>query len=223
MRWLLVGLSLLLLTGAASAKPLGDEIIRPDAIPCYLDWVTFDWDFSQGDHGFTTVAGGGAEVWEHGSTSMLSVSPLIMWATVLAGEYPDGAGQGLLSPSFLVTEETAMVEVYHYYDTEAHFDGCNVKVNGVVIPPYSGYEDTLHPDCTCVGGQEGFTGEGGWRLDCFEVAGFSGEVITLRFDFGSDGTEHSHPGWYIAAVRVGGQDPTGPEGETWGQIKGMFR
>jgi bacillopeptidase F (M6 metalloprotease family) len=71
--------------------------------------------------------------------------------------------------------------------------------------------------------EEGFTGHNAtWGWDCFDLSQFMDQEVVLCFDFGSDSSV-TYPGWYIAQVRVGSDSPSPVEGETWGQIKGMFK
>ncbi len=115
-------------------------------------YTAIEWDFDLGPHGFTTVSCGGAPVWEWGLETQQKGAyefglPVRCWSTVLNGNYPNNAGQGLLSPPFRVKESSRWAEVDVYYSTEwggapwlggnpdTTMDGFNVKVNGVLVKP----------------------------------------------------------------------------------------
>ena len=199
-----------------------DDPILPGPVPCQLDWIIYDWDFQLGDCGFTPLDGAGQAVWEYGATGLIPDAPAFVWGTVLEGAYPSNSGHSIISPVFTVSEETTLVEVVHYYDLQGTSAGCNIKVNGAILPPYSGYDGEIGSNCTQVGGESGFTGSGGWRTDCFELSSFWNQAIALRFDFGSDVSMSSCPGWYLATVRIGGMTPTFKEETTWTRIKSLF-
>jgi len=235
--WCLLTLGAVTLTGVASADTTADEVARsgvtgadaagtvkppappvpqPTRVPCNLGPVAMDWDFSIGEHGFTTADcdNGGQPVWEWGATSFIPGAPARVWGTILAGNYPNDAGQGLLSPPWVVSENCWLVEVLHYFDVEANYDGCNLVVMpyGNVWEPSGGYSVPAISTNTsyyawCVDGEPGWTGaSSGWRVDCFDLSEFMNQQVAIEFDFGSDESVTA-PGWYIARVRVGSPEP----------------
>jgi hypothetical protein len=196
-------------------------------VPCGLNTITYDWDFSQGDMGFTASicdpAGGPA--WEWGA-STIPGAPGNVWGTVLSGSYANNTGDGLISPSFTVDVGTELVEVYHYYDIETNYDGGNLIVDGQVVPPYGGYDGVISTSTSyyayCTDLEEGFTGHDQmWRTDCFDLTPFMGQTVQLEFDFGSDSSV-TYPGWYLGWVKVGTQ-VVPDEKFSWGYIKGLYR
>lgn len=195
------------------------EVVPPRPLPCNLSVVAHDWDFAEGDQGFSTVDcdDGGVSPWEYGPTTLVDGAPGNVWGTVLDADYPDDSGQGLVSPSFVVGPDSDLLEVLHYFDTESQYDGCNVSVgiwpNSTVITPIGGYtvsEISSSPSfyAWCVDAEPGWSGSsGGWVVDCFDLSAFLGEEIQVEFDFGSDVSIHA-PGWYLARVTVGGTGPS---------------
>lgn len=184
---------------------------------CDLVQVAYDWDFETGAHDFYVVDcdQGGVQVWEYGATDSIPDAPRQVWGTVLNGDYPEGSGSGLASPSFLVTGATCWVEVYHYYETEAGYDGGNVSIgiwpDSQRIEPVDGYSGSISSDpdrfAFCVDEEMGWTGSSErWRVDCFDLTPFLGQQVALEFDFGSDASG-SAPGWYLARVAVGSPAP----------------
>lgn len=225
-------LSLLMIALLASTLALAEkpttELPQRYRLPCGLNTVTFDWNFAQGDQGFTTAVcePEGLPAWEYGNETTIPGSPGMVWGTVLNGSYASNTGDGLISPSFLVEVGTEMVEIHHYYDIETNYDGGNLTVNGVVVPPMVGYDGVISESANyyayCLDLEDGFTGHDNlWRTDCFDLSDFMGQTVTLEFDFGTDSSV-TYPGWYIAWIKVGSLVVI-EEGHSWGHIKGLYR
>ncbi|MDD5719489.1 MAG: hypothetical protein PHQ53_07370 [Candidatus Krumholzibacteria bacterium] len=221
---------------ALADKEVYPDVASPTRDACELESVMFNWDFSEANHGFTPVvcdATGGAPSWAWGATDIAG-APAAVWGTVLVGNYPNNAGEGLLSPVFAVTPDSYLMEIYHYVHVENNFDGGNVKVDDQVILPINGYTHPIISESTsyyafCVDGQPGYSGNGYngpsqvWLVQCFDLSAFMGQEIQVRFDFGSDSSV-AYPGWYLGYVKIGTDDGTvAMENETWTQIKGIFR
>jgi hypothetical protein len=207
--------ALIAAVGFAIAQEKPEQLALP-ALPdasCNLLYVAHDWDFSINDQGFTTStcdATGGAEVWEWG-TSTIAGAPGTVWGTVLAGNYPTNAGQGLLSPAFEVTAITDKMEILSYLQTETNFDGGNVTVNDALLQPNPVYNATINTSTSyyayCVDNEAGWTGSSSspsqnWVAQCFDLSAYVGQTIQVRFDFGSDASV-TYPGWYLGYVRIG--------------------
>ena len=217
-------LTVLLIVGVASValaeKPIVINDNAPTRVECAFENVMYEWDFTDGDHGFTTSDCGGLPVWELGNAYGEDC-----FGTIIAGDYPNLAGEALNSPAFVVDGSTYLVQIYHFYDIEGYFDGGNLLVNGVVVDPMEGYPETaLYSGASCVGGQPGFSGHLSvvdFFDSCFELSGFMGEEVSLSFQFGSDSSVQ-YPGWYIATVLVGG-DVVANDGTTWSTMKALYR
>ncbi|MCK4303005.1 MAG: hypothetical protein KAY24_02065 [Candidatus Eisenbacteria sp.] len=231
MRRLIVLFVLAGLTGVAFAeKPVFDEPDQPIDIQCDLTEVVYDWDFATGDHGFFTelCEVGGVTAWEYGATTYIAGAPGNVWGTVLNDDYPNETGDGLISPSFLVDESTVLMEIFHYFDIETNYDGCNIVVNGIVITPMTGYsvpEISTSPNyyAWCVDMEPGWTGHNAvWAYSCFDLSQFMDQEVRFSLEFGSDDSVN-YPGWYIAYIKVGNAGGTATDGDTWGAIKSMFR
>lgn len=221
----------LLIAGTALAeKPFHPTGALPDSrVPCGLQSVTYDWTFADGDQGFTTAACDveGAPVWEHGPTTYIPGAPAGVWATVLEGDYATKSGDALLTPEFTVTEDTRLLEIYHYYDMENLWDGGNVTVNGTLLTPELGYPGMISVPgdwyAWCVDFEMGFTGlDSGWWTSCFDLTPFLGQTIQVAFEFGSDDM-FVEAGWYIGSVKVGSDNPVSTQPATWSGIKSIYR
>jgi bacillopeptidase F len=230
MRVLFCALCLLLAIGTAMAgDPPQANPVQPPRTSCNLPSVAHNWDFSAGDQGFTHSpcdGTGGIPVWAFG-TSTIPGAPGTVWGTVLGGSYPNNAGEGLHAPAFTVDNSSYLMEIYHYFDVETDFDGCNVKVNGTVVTPEGGYTGTISTSTTyyayCVDMQLGWTGhDATWRTDCFDLSAYMGQGVDVEFDFGSDSSV-TYNGWYISYVKVGGQGGTPAIPSTWGAIKSLYQ
>ena len=208
---------LVLVVVAGGLAVAGEKPVRPpidfgaiQRIPCNMTTVNIDWDFAVSDQGFTTTtcdATGGASVWEYGTTSYVPGAPGTVWGTVLEGDYPVDAGEGLISPPFFVDGDHDVMEILAYVDAETEYDGGNVTVNDTVIPPIDDYPAIINSSpayyAYCVDDEEGFTSHPAtWEQQCFDLVGYLGQTIQVRFDFGSDRSV-TDPGWYLAYVRIG--------------------
>jgi hypothetical protein len=197
-------------------------------VECAFQNVMYNWDFNEGDSGFTTALceDGAVPTWQYGYWAEIDVNA---WFTGTSEEdYHSESGHSLISPSFLVDASTYMVEVAHWYNIETSYDGGNLSVNGMVVEPMIGYPDDEISDSVnfyawCVDGEPGFTGLSGTEVvhSCFDLSAFLGETVQLSFDFGSDSSV-TYPGWAIFRVSVG-SDVVPVDGTTWSAVKGMFR
>ncbi len=217
---------LALTTGALAEKPVieSDGVATP-RVACDLNNVVYDWNFADGDQGFTTMMCDteGEPVWQHGTDATYGT----VWGTVLDGEYPSNAGEALVSPTFMVDATTQFVEVVHFYSIENNYDGANLTVNGEVVPPLAGYDVEEISSSTafyawCVDGEPGLTGTGltDFVTSCFDLSAFIGEEVALEFTFGSDSSV-TYPGWYLASVQVGSQ-VVSTEASTLSDIKALY-
>jgi bacillopeptidase F len=219
----------LLLAPALAGDKEDDLAVDVTRVSCGLQSVMYDWDFNVSSHGFAaTTCGGGLSVWAWGAESTIPDSPGNLWATVLNGNYPNLAGDSLMSPTFTVTPDAYLLEILNYVHIESNYDGGNLKVNGQIIAPIGGYTHTMNTSPICVASQAGFSGNGYqgpsqvWLTQCFDLSAYMGQDVELQFDFGSDSSV-MYPGWYLAYVKIGTDTVIANEDNTWTQIKGIFR
>jgi hypothetical protein len=227
MKTLLTIMCVLVITSVALAdKPIQTVDNPVDRVECPFENITYDWTFLGGDdHGFTTgpCDDGGVPVWEF---FYWADEDVYFWTTNGDEDYPNDAGDSLISPSFLVDGSTYLVELLHGYSFEPSFDGGNLSVNGVVVEPMGGYPDDELSDSEsyyawCVDGEPGFTDFGVWGYDCFDLSDFMGEDVQLSLDIGSDSSV-TYGGWVVGALLVG-SDVVATEGSTWSAVKGLYR
>jgi len=160
--------------------------------------------------------------WEWGaftSGPMAGYSGTNGWATSIGGDYPVSANTTLDTPApFLVLEANAMLEFWHWYDTEASYDGGNVKISidgggsWNVITPLTGYPG-IAGATNPLSGEPIFCGhnQGFWELAQFDLSGYVGESVMFRCHFGSD-ISIVYPGWYIDNVTISGGGVSVPPG-----------
>jgi len=207
---------------------------------CNFVSICYDWDFEMSDHGFVPAPCGdtGTPVWQYGLETTIPGAPGNVWGTILNGDYLASSGEGLLSPVFTVSESCNWMEIKHYVYTEGYltgsgniYDGGNVTVDEIVIPPIEGYDGLVNVGLqACVDDEEVFAGDvtagvpnRTWGTSCFDLSQFMGMTIQVRFDFGSDSSVQ-RPGWYLAYVRLGTtEQPVGREETTWGTLKSLYR
>jgi hypothetical protein len=179
----------------------------------------------------------GLPAWEWGIDTTIPAPPAPygpnVWGTVLNGSYSSNTGDGLVSPLFAIDiGVNELVEWVHYVDIETNYDGGNVVVldgagGETVLVPMAGYPATLSTStyyyAYCVDLEDGYTGHDAiWATACADLSPWDGEVIALRFDFGSDSSV-TYPGWFLAGVTLGTETGTPVEHGSWTTIKALFR
>ncbi len=110
-----------------------------------------------------------------------------------------GAGGGLLFRQWIKTE----------YDAGTHYwDGAVIRVSSdggatfTLIEPTHGYPALItdNPDSPFAADQPCLAGDGGgWETLLLDLAGYAGQNVIVRFEFGSD-LYISDEGWYVANV-----------------------
>jgi subtilisin family serine protease/bacillopeptidase F (M6 metalloprotease family) len=171
----------------------------------------FAWDFETEDGGFTPTGG----VWEWGvptSGPSSAHSGTKLWATVLAGTYPNNANAKLDIPPIALSgsEPYATLTFWHWYLTENTFDGGNVKIsadNGAtwtILTPFAGYDGTASTANKGIPGEKCFMGTttgNFWQQELFDLSPYVGQEIVIRYHFGSDGSVNKD-GWYVDDVMI---------------------
>jgi hypothetical protein len=137
-----------------------------------------------------------------------------VWGTVVAGNYTDNACWQLdLNLGLVVTSEAATVEFYHWFYSQASYDGCNFKVsvdNGatwtVLTPTSGGYSTTALLVTTCMTGQPAWAGTTpwAWQRCVIPIGQFVGQVPIFRFEFSSNATTSTYPGFYFDDFEIWG-------------------
>jgi extracellular elastinolytic metalloproteinase len=112
-----------------------------------------------------------------------------------------------LTSSNLVLDTISTLSFWHYYETDATFDGgvVEISVDGGSswqdLGPYmiqNGYNETLDPEATSLGNRQAFSGSSGGNFiqTVVRLTGFAGKTAKIRFRFTSDVTI-GDDGWYI--------------------------
>ncbi len=186
----------------------------PDAGYYHFEIVEeFVWDFELDDGGFVQTG----DVWEWGAPTTgpgAAHSGANLWATILAGDYPNSANATLDVPqiTLAVSKPYSLLSFWHWYNMETNYDGGNVKISTdggatfQVITPVGGYDGTARTTNLGIPGEPCFTNlSNGWLEEMFDLSAYAGQSITLRFHFGSD-TSVYRAGWYVDDVRLRSSD-----------------
>jgi len=175
-------------------------------------------DFESDDGGYV-----GTGLWQWGSPTSgpgNAHSGVNVWATNLSGDYEASSNYTLDSPEITIGSDDPTLSFWHWYDTEASFDGGNVKISTdggatwIVIEPVGGYPGTsnssnpLYPEPIFCGHDQGL-----WEQVTFDLSTYAGQTASFRWHLGSDGSVQ-YPGWYIDDVDItsGGSPPPPPSG-----------
>lgn len=151
-------------------------------------------------------------VWEWGtptqSTGPSSAhSGVKVWGTDLDANYPASCNNKLDTPLFVVPAY-AELTFWHWYDTEASYDGANIKISTdggatwTVLTPLNGYTGTansanpLYPEPIWTGHVQKY-----WEEETVDLSAYNGMEVKIRFHFGSD-TSVQYPGWFIDDVGI---------------------
>jgi hypothetical protein len=140
----------------------------------------------------------------------------------VAGSDDQSGVMHLDSPAIPLPLATRPVLLFdHYFATEKHFDGGNLKisVNGSAFELveseaflFNDYNGWLLPEGfndNPLAGQDAFVGtnenssRGSWGQSQVDLSAYAkgGDTVVLRFDFGTDGC-HGQDGWYVDNVRL---------------------
>lgn len=112
--------------------------------------------------------------------------------------------------SFTVTGSQPNLSFYHYYNTEASWDGGVVEINDngtwVDAEPYfilNGYNSTINTNqASAISDRKAFSGNAGkWLNTKIDLSEFIGETIEIRFRFASDAAEGGD-GWYLDDIQL---------------------
>jgi hypothetical protein len=156
------------------------------------------------------VANPSTAAWEWGvptSGPMAAHSGTKLWATVLGGNYTGNANWKLTSDNFIASSDNPALQFWHWYDTEAAFDGGNVKISTdsgttwTIITPEGGYPGIANSLNIGIASEPCFTGhiQGYWEQETFILPVDSGQSFMIRWHFSTDGSG-GYPGWYIDDV-----------------------
>jgi len=163
-------------------------------------------DFEASNGGYVS-SGTGVGLWEWGTPTSGpggAHSGSKLWATGLAGNY--GGCDVKLDKAVTLPSGSVSLIFWHWYDTEASYDGGNVKIstdNGstwtILMPEggYTGTGNTANP----LSGEPIFTGhvQKYWEKETINLNAYAGQSVIVRWHFGSDSSVH-YPGWYIDDV-----------------------
>jgi len=210
----------------------------PEQPCCPSIYTCYVVDFNESPGGFVVEPCEGDPIWEWGvpvgipGIACDDVPVTNVLGTLLGGDYVPCGERAIIGP-FEINEYCWCMELCHFYDTEANYDGGNVVVSTdggatwQIITPQRGYDGVGSAyGAACTMGQPIFTGHQfntAFLRDCFNLEQFIGQSILIGFNFGADSSVF-YPGWYIKWVKIGSDEPTSPvENTSWGRVKSMYR
>jgi hypothetical protein len=204
---------------------------------CPFPHVCQSLDFNVGQGNLVVLPCGGEPVWEWGEAIWApgiacdGVPVTNALATDLDDDYPHLAGEIAMVGPFVITETCWCLELCHYYDIEAGFDGGNVKISTdagatwELLWPARGYDRLAYAAPNCIAGEWVFSGRqfsGGFIRDCFYMRDYIGETVWFGFFFGSDASIE-YPGWVVKWIKTGSYWYSPVEDASWGLIKSLYR
>jgi hypothetical protein len=156
---------------------------------------TNDWQWGSPEHGGPEGAHSGEKV----------------WGTILDGNHSPGPLLSSLFSDTLLLDSAVILTFWHWYETEAMFDGGNVKLstddgsNWTILTPQDGYDGILSDVFfNPLGGEPAFYGlSGDWIMETLDLSAYAGQAVLIKFDFGADNSFEAS-GWYIDDFTVMG-------------------
>jgi hypothetical protein len=164
------------------------------------------YDFEGGDGGFTADGD-----WQHGVPATgpgNAHSGINVFGTLINGQYTVGPLLSTLISRAIRLGSHSTLSFWHWYGTEEFYDGGNVKISTnagtdwSLITPAGGYDGLLSTGYeNPIGGEMAFSGGSGpWSQEIFDLSMYDGELVIIKFDFGSDNLVVIGSGWYIDDV-----------------------
>jgi parallel beta-helix repeat protein len=154
---------------------------------------------------------GGTGCWEWGTPTYASGPPgaysgSYCWGTVLSSTYAASSCCTLDSPPINL-DAPAILTFWHWFDIEDYWDGGIVQISTdggatwTQLTPVGGYPYT-YTNNSCIGSIPNYGGlTAGWVQAQFDLSAYAGDVVILRWMFGSD-TSVQYAGWYIDDVAI---------------------
>jgi hypothetical protein len=199
-----------------------EDVLIEDGLTTTVDFALEGYaywcDFENSDGGLISDNPNG---WQWGIPAngpASAYSGVKLWGTVLSADYPSNANYKLDTPvPFFIVSPLAALEFWHWYDIESYWDGGNIKVSADggtswdIIFPDGGYpEDAASTANAGIPGEPCYSGtQATWTLTYFDLSGYIGQSIIIRWHFGSDGSIN-YPGWFIDDVSVSGAEIPDP-------------
>jgi len=172
----------------------------------------FDTDNGQWTATPATDAWGWGIPW--GVTGLTPHSTPNVWGTYLTGNYTNNACWQLdLNLGMVISSEAATVEFWHWFYSQATYDGCNFKIsvdNGatwtVLTPTQGGYNLAALGTGSCMTGQPAWVGTTphAWQFCVIPIGDYAGQVPIFRFEFASNATTNTYPGFYFDDFTIWG-------------------
>jgi len=200
--------------------PTEGEIVGP-----FVSAPFYEFDIGHSNPGLTHI--GPRDDWEYGVPSYGPTDVPIgtkCWATQIDGAYRDSSKSRLVLPELDLTEiELPYLCFYHWYRCQAaenpmFHDGCNVKISldgdtatAFIVHPQFGYDGTASQYNHFIGWETCYGGDtigNFWQFEVIDLTPWSGQTVTVYFDFGSS-SSNVEAGWYINNIYLLGAESAG--------------
>lgn len=153
-----------------------------------------------------------------GIANLTPHSGLNVWGTALTTNYGNSVCWQLdFDQGYAVTSPAATIEFWYWYNSQLNYDGANFKAsldNGgtwTVLTPRQGNYNvaSMNAATACLGAQPGWSGTTFqfWQYAVIPVGQFLGQVPIFRFEFSSNSTTNSYPGFYFDDMTMWGLQP----------------
>lgn len=170
-----------------------------------------EWDCLLIDD-ITLVTQGNGNLWHPVDTRAYDSNTSFWCGDDNSGNYQGYLNNSLISPEIDLTVGTSVrLKFWHFCDFEGQtdkIDGGIVEItinNGsswTQITPTNGYDDILEEDgLNPLGGLNAYCYDNVWSEEEFDLTPYIGNIIKLRFRFGSGATINDE-GWYIDEISI---------------------
>ncbi len=204
-----------------TVRPFHDPFFgTPLSIPIVMGTPSYSNDF-EADGGLwepTPETGGWGWGQPWGIANLIPHSGLNVWGTNLTGNYGNSVCWQLdFDEGYAVVSPAATIEFWYWNNSQLNYDGTNFKAsvdNGatwtILTPTLNPYNTpAMNAANACIPGQPGWSGTTPliWRNVVIPVGEFLGQAPIFRFEFGSNISTNSYPGFYFDDMTMWGLQP----------------
>lgn len=169
------------------SEPSGEVVAIPLA-----PTIVYSTDFESGEQGWTH--GGTNDCWQLGTPTSgpgSAHSGWNVWATNLAGNYPNNMDAWLASPTVdLTVYANPILTFWHWYEIETNYDKGFVEISSDGGTTWTTVAQFSHSSAGKI-----------WAQAVVDLSAYGGQVIQVRFRLKSDSSV-AKLGWYVDDFRI---------------------